>query len=394
MNEWVFPQFNNSKNVLKFLELYAGASLQKIHLPILNVGNILPTGGILAHLTTYCSNINTLDMTLSDSGEGNYSSVWDKFQFPSKLQRFSLKLLFSELQGLNISEEIVPSLKKCPLLESVKFTNFALTEFAMKQLSRITSLQTLEVAVYKGLHAVDVSQDLLSIGCMTFLKSFKLCGVKETPDYDYYGMVFHCINIDDLLPAIAHWTNLRILSLYHLEYSDNSFKTMIPGLLNLETLELKDCSVTSEVVCIIGTHLKKLKSLTLVSQLYTSESLQSLSYHPMLEKLEVNQTFAERDKKTWVWDIYQILLTLPRIRKVKLQIETDIKYFFRHEVYPVIDSAGIEVECHSGQAPLGLDGVSWEVIEKEKKWKRKDISAISEKLRKRTKSNKNIFPSN
>ncbi|XP_072023122.1 uncharacterized protein [Amphiura filiformis] len=329
-NEWIFPI--NDTDQLKFLGLYAGAGLQEIYLTALS-------REIVLYLHENCPNIHTLYLRLD---------MKDKIlHFPPKLQRLELKYWpSSELKDF---ERFIPWIDRCPHLRKITLREFHLSLPWMKKLSEITDLR--EIDVFGEFYEPETADEDLSstIGTMTTLTCLKLSiRCLKTP----------CVYIDNLLRSIAHWTNLKVLTLRGVIFTDEAFDGALPGILNLETLELAGTSVTSLVVNHIGIHLRKLKSLTLTSRTYyywakpddslprySCESLQALSYHPQLEYFEVHQPINTEEKverERWVRQVYDVLVTLPRIRKVKM-LGFDILFCFRKETYPVINDAEIEI---------------------------------------------------
>ena len=88
----------------------------------------------------------------------------------------------------------------------------------------------------------------------------------------------------------------------------NSFKLMIPSLLNLRKLQLEGNSVTSTVVSLIGKYLKRIELLELENGSYSSKSLLSLSHHPILKTLSIT---CKREKERFLHCLHDVLLTLP-----------------------------------------------------------------------------------
>ncbi|XP_072023115.1 uncharacterized protein [Amphiura filiformis] len=352
-NEWQFP----TNQVLTFLDRYAGKSLKAIYL------TVYLSDEIATLLRVNCPNIKTLGIIHSD-----------RILYLPKLQRLDL-ITDSEFYG-HPSDQILPWLEKCSGLQKVSLRGFTQISVAvMKKLSEMTSLRQLELISCSFLKSqTETAEKILfsTIASLTSISCFSLIG--RCP-YSRCLPIGH-INIDYCFQYIAQWTHLKILTLKSVVYTEEAFETMIPGLLNLETLALTGQSVTSSVVTLIGIHLKKLKSLILTSctfcyerdrQLrvcslprYSCESLQSLSNHPMLINLELHQSYNE---KYWVEKVYDLLATLPRIRNVKMSV-VDISFYFSQKVYPVIKSAEIEV------TEINFPFISSSVAENETKLRR------------------------
>ncbi|XP_072041528.1 uncharacterized protein [Amphiura filiformis] len=341
-NEWIFPI--NDTDQLKFLGLYASVGLQEVHLTALS-------DDIMSYLRGNCPNIHTLSIRLDFDDEFDFDD--EILNFPPKLQRLEMKNTQGYWQSdeLKRFERFIPWIDRCPHLRKIALHEFNLSLPWMKKLSEITGLR--EIDVFGEFYEHETADEDLSstIGSLTTLTCLKLsirC-LKEPPVY-----------IDNLLRSIAYWTNLKALTLRGVLFTDEAFDGALPGILNLETLELAGKSVTSLVVNHIGIHLRKLKSLTLTSHItcyywvkpddplprYSCESLQALSYHPNLEYFEVHQpnnTEEKVERERWVRQVYDVLVTLPWIRKVKM-LGFEILFCFRQETYPVINDAEIEVD--------------------------------------------------
>ena len=90
-----------------------------------------------------------------------------------------------------------------------------------------------------------------------------------------------------LLSCISQWKHFKVLAMKNVEYLDYSrvlFPMMLPELTHLESLKL-GVFIMSDIVTLIGTHLKKLEFLVLHNGFYNISSLQSLSNLPNLKFL-------------------------------------------------------------------------------------------------------------
>ncbi|XP_072047485.1 uncharacterized protein [Amphiura filiformis] len=338
-NEWKFPMHEN--NVLKFLTLYAGKELQEIRLSV-------ASDEIMSYLRMNCPNIKTLGIRVDQKVKSNANYLVpseDPYQQLPKLQRLNLtwptyfRWYSTEM---NCYKKIIQLLHKCNLryisLQEVDLYFLSM----LKQVSPVTLTTLREMELNFELSSEqEVADDILSstVGCMTSLTCFKITG-------EPLGR-YREIDSDRLLPSIAHLTHLKMLTLRRVRYSTEALEMIIQGLPNLETLELGGKSVTSSVVRLISIHLKKIKSLQLsphsyMLSKYSSESLQSLSYHPTLEHLAVKQTYDEKNQSNWVERIYDILVTLPKIKNVKLT-GYNLVSCFKQASYPIIQCAEIEV---------------------------------------------------
>ncbi|XP_072022796.1 uncharacterized protein [Amphiura filiformis] len=365
-NEWEFPM--NENDVLKFLTLYAGIGLQEIHLSV-------ASDEIVSYLRVNCPNINTLGICFKGICVKEKSKV-KHFEWMRGKKKFNVKhhsvsnenlsqLLhfLPKLQRLHLTwprfwsndfyyEQIIKLLQKCNLRYVSLHEVDLLFLSKLKKISpaTLTSLREVELCDKFRVQALETDDDILSsaVGGMTSLTCLKLTNERRRTPHGSFHRRYE-IDGDRLFPSIAHWTHLKILTLQHVRYSTEAFEMMIQGLLNLETLVLEGISVKSSVVNLINIHLKKIKSLQLspglyqhISSKYSSESLQSLSYHPTVENLAVEQTYDERNQINWVERIYDILVTLPKIKKVKLT-GYNLVSCFSQASYPSIECAEIEV---------------------------------------------------
>ncbi|XP_072047492.1 uncharacterized protein [Amphiura filiformis] len=337
--EWQFPM--NENDVFKFLTLYAGTGLQEIYLSV-------ASEEIIGYLCVNCPNIKTLGLhfeIMCDRKVPNFEFV-PKHDYGNlcQLLLYSLPKLHrldltwpanwkSSFIEWNCYEQIIQLLQKCNLryisLHKVDL-NFFMT--MLKKMSPVTLTHLREVELHFTVSERETADELLSstVGWMTSLTCFKLTGKLDG---------------DKFLPSITHLTHLKILTLQRVRYSTEAFEMMIQRLPNLETLVLEGISVTSSVVNLISIHLKKIKSLELSPRTwskYSSESLQSLSYHPTLENLAVQQAYDEKNQTNWVERIFDILVTLPKIKNVTLK-GYNLVSCFSQALYPIIECAEIEV---------------------------------------------------
>ncbi|XP_072046669.1 uncharacterized protein [Amphiura filiformis] len=343
-NEWQFPI--NENDVLKFLTLYAGIGLQEIHLPV-------ASDEIMSYLRVNCPNINTLGLRFemmhveewSDVRvpKHDYGNLYQLLYFLPKLHRLDLTwpadCIWHSIEW-NGYEQIIQLIHKCKLgyisLHEVDLSFLSM----LKKMSPVTLTNLREMELNFKYGEEEMADEILSstVGCMTSLTRFKITGERR------HGQFLE-IDGDRLLPSIAHLTHLKMLTLRRVRYSTEAFEIMIQGLPNLETLVLEGICVRSSLVKLININLEKIKSLVLLPHFlsrYSSESLQSLSYHPTLENLAVRQAYKEVSQTNWVERIYDMLVTLPKIKNVKL-IGDNIVSYFSQASYPIIEGTDIEV---------------------------------------------------
>ncbi|XP_072049886.1 uncharacterized protein [Amphiura filiformis] len=361
----------NEKDVLNFMSLYAGKGLQEIYLNL----NVV-SDAIMSYLRINCPNVHTLGLGVSTP------IVWHRLRGVNRTQIVTRKFHncalctmdqgyhndYRTLQRLDLhhyssydlyehdSEIIIPWLENCPRLQIITVTGCKLSLTWVKKLSELTNLCELNITCRYGDREFTIADNIsATLGSLTSLTSFRLSCL------NIYGHVVTYIpayirddmNNDNLLRSIAHWTHLKVLALEGVQFTVEAFEIMILELLNLETLKLGGISVTSSGVNLIGIHLKKLKTLELFqiesySFSYSNSlstryfdfcvsSLQSLSYHPMLENLVVRVRGRYENRI-----LYEVLSTLPRIKNVKIILD-DINHHFSGTAYSVIKSADIEV---------------------------------------------------
>ncbi|XP_072041487.1 uncharacterized protein [Amphiura filiformis] len=318
-NEWRFPK--NEDDVLNFLNLYAGASLEEIYLTVVSEK-------IMTFLRMNCPHLRTLDFVNIEFKHLmlKREDLDEQLYLPPKLESLGLKCpvgvrdVYTSLR----CERLISCLEKYSHLRKLRLNNITLSSEAMKVLTRMISLRVLELFDCGTRCSQSVSA---SLGSLTSLTSFRLVNSA------------YFTTTDEILYSIMHWSHLKQLALIHNSYSCEAFDRMIPELLNLETLELEGPLVTSSVVTLIGTHLKKLKSLELRSGNYDGSSLLSLRYHATLENFAVDQS-RQCNENNWLGLVYDVLVTLPRIKNVKI---TSIGIPFSFDQNPAIRSADIEL---------------------------------------------------
>ncbi|XP_072041488.1 uncharacterized protein [Amphiura filiformis] len=317
-NEWQFP--TNEWDELNFLNLYAGASLEEIYLTVVSEK-------IMTFLRLNCPRLRTLDFVET-------KDLHEKLYLPPKLQSLGINYPWgvrNVYKGLRC-ERLISCLEKCSHLRKLTLRNIPITSQVMKVLAGMTSLHVFELFDSRTkCRSSDFPSS--SIGSLISLTSFRL--VRSS-----------FINTaDKLLYSIRHWSHLKHLAIIYAGCSSESIEKMIPELLNLETLELEGLSVTLSVVTLIGTHLKKLKSLELGSGNYDGSSLLSLRYHATLENFVVDQSRqCNENNSLWLGLLCDVLITLPRIKNVKItSLCRPIRFSVDLNTYPIIRSADIEL---------------------------------------------------
>ncbi|XP_072048476.1 uncharacterized protein [Amphiura filiformis] len=324
--KWQFPRYREP--VLKFMTLYAGINLKEIYLDVVN-------DEIMSYLRVNCPNIHTLGLLDEDYQRLSRTRL-TKQEYHKDYENLHRLDFRCNCVDKNSCVHVISWLENCPHLRTITITVQYLHLDLIEKLSEMKCLRELHINKYDLSWKPSIADLNLSstIGSLTSLTCFKLNNQLHSCDYRDRDH----IKIDDLLQSIAHWTHLKVLALKNVRFTDESFEMMIPGILNLETLELSGISVSSSMVNLIGIYLKKLKTLELIQNKSSTmsssciSSLQSLSHHPMLENLVVR--VSDRDA---LRTLYELLTTLPRIKNVKILLD-DISQFFSPTAYPVIKS--------------------------------------------------------
>ncbi|XP_072046876.1 uncharacterized protein [Amphiura filiformis] len=370
-SEWRFP--HNEDDVFKFLNTYAGVALLRIDLHVISVK-------IMQLLHTNCPNLQTLNL-FAHSQDSHLGWVVDLgethlIHFSPNIKHLRLCLpsgywwlgfnIYWEWTSMNNeqhnamyrqkllrAEMLLTHVAQCSNLQRLTLEYVDWSDASMQKLLTQTGLQHLEllncsfhdrnspiipdgdVTFHGNIGSCD-SILTTHVGCFTSLTSFSL-GFEAT---------FKSPNLHDFFCSISRWETLKKLSLKWVNYSEE-FKVMIPGLLNLETLELEGDSVTSSVVTLVGEHLIRLKVLKLRHGTYSHQSLKSLTHHWMLEELAIMDPYygvrcRERLDYDWLSAIYDIVDTLPKIKYVKLEGH-NLSHPFTHFKYPVLKGVDIEV---------------------------------------------------
>ena len=153
-----------------------------------------------------------------------------------------------------------------------------------------------------------------------------------------------------MLHCIGQWKHLKVLALKYVSYPTELLEYILPGLPNIESLELEGPGISSGIVSVIGTHLKKLEFLSLQEGAFAVESLQFLSNHPTLKILWILYEWNLKSSGLQFQDvdfcrsIYSVLVSLPKIKKVTLRGYEMAHLFGLRESYPGLESIEIEVQ--------------------------------------------------
>ncbi|XP_072022178.1 uncharacterized protein [Amphiura filiformis] len=343
VKRWEFPM--NSRKVLSFLGLFAGDALREIYLTVMS-------GGIMEFLRRTCPNIITFDFSRCyvesvciDIDE----TINEKLYIPIKLKRLGLRISQPRRyrQNVKINELLLSCVANdCSELQSICLCNFELTSTSIHNLVKIPSLRDIELSscpYYTDYtdHYSSEFDDILtnSIGVLETLTRLR---IDEVVSHD----------LSTFLGSIGDWEHLRELALIHVAFSEEAFEKMIPGLINLKRLELQGYSISSPIVTLVGNECRKLDSLLLRDGMYSGKSLMSLSHHPTLELLEVQNwpyrrgvwrrdTPAVESEWQWLHTVFSMLETLPKIKRVKLWGKNVAKVYNKG-TFPVLHLAEIE----------------------------------------------------
>ncbi|XP_072049876.1 uncharacterized protein [Amphiura filiformis] len=358
-NRWQFP--NKTSDILTFLRHFSGMALQEIYLNVMN-DEIMEF--LRRNFPKICPNVVTFDFSNSKVELFNITlddDIGRRIYLPPKLEQLGvvspgigvpmtlmtpsmiehqgeLKLTFQIVEERN--ERIFSYVAdKCSNLRKICLCRFQLTPSCMQHLTKLTKLREIELnSCFLGL--CSVGDDILteSVGMLTSLTCL-------TIDHRYLEAFS---NSEFTLPSsVAKWENLKVLFLRLETIWYEAFGEIIPRLLNVESLELHSPSVTSSVVTLIGKHVKKVKSLVLTggtySSSYSGESLKSLCHHESLQTLVVSRSGAVETSKQWLHAVYDVLVTLPNIKRVKL-LDRSVHEIYAHGKFPDIKSAEIQLD--------------------------------------------------
>ena len=352
-NHLCFP--TNEDTVVKFLETFAGVGLQEVYLSLVSQK-------IMTTLRNRCPHLETLSFLKAKTTNSYIScksqTVEDKLYIPPRLRRlemFSPRWVleqdsFAEYQAIRQSfgEKLFSLLSQCPNLRCISLRNLLISKADFQKFTENVSLKEIdllhprleEIELRNRFYSSTKLDDMLTAAAafMESLQRFRL---------DCYNRLKQHANVLEKFPGcVSHWANLKVLALRGVECSDESFDSMIPGLMNLNSLELEGPIVTSNVISMVGKSLKKITFLELGNGHYSDESLESLANHPSLERLWIYQEYSyQRDLPhtcSWLHAIYTVLVTLLKIKRVKME---GFRLIFLHtqESFPVIKSAEIEI---------------------------------------------------
>ena len=359
-----FPTDENK--VVEFLEKFAGIGLQEVYLSLVSEK-------IMTTLRKKCPNLETLSFLKAKTPEtDNYTydsqTLEDKLYIPPRLRRLEmfaspLPPLVSPLRSgvilgtdyhkirVNREEKIFFLLSQCPNLRYISLQGFEISEAGLQKLIENVNIKELDLIKpypWPSRRRSMVLDDVLTAAA-AFMNSLQRLRL------DSY--VRHKHVLEKFPGCISLWKNLKVLALRGVGCSDESFEMMIPGLLNLDSLELEGSIVTSNIISMIGKNLKKITFLKLGNGHYSDESLESLADHPFLERLWIYKEYTIQWElpliSNWLHAIYGVLVTLPEIKRVTME---GFRLIFLHtqESFPVIKSAEIEIINTSKYVPEGL----------------------------------------
>ncbi|XP_072049877.1 uncharacterized protein [Amphiura filiformis] len=350
-NRWQFP--NKTSDVLTFICQFARMALQEIYLNVIN-DEIMEC--LRRYFPKICPNVVTFDFSNSKVEWFNTTlddDIGRKIYLPPKLKR--LGLVSPGMMGVSMTlkkahqgfkrAEIVGQRNerifsyiadKCSNLQKICLCRFQLTSSCMQQLIKMTKLKEIELNSCFLPHfcagddiLTESFEILANLTCLKIDRPFDEFGNRELT----------------LSSSVAKWENLKILSLRLVDVEVAAFGEIIPRLVNVESLELHSPSVTSSVVTLIGKHVKKVTSLVLTGGSYSGESLKSLCHHQSLQTLVVGRCYADETSQQWLHAVYDVLITLPNIKRVKL-LDRDVRVHevYAHGKFPVIESAEIQLD--------------------------------------------------
>ena len=354
---WQFPFHED--DVFNFLSRHAGVALKEVYLAVISER-------IINLLRSNCPNIRILCSLFQHRSESiDLAEVEEVLYFPPTLKRLVIQAprktkytmlcktgLRKKLKTTNThqrDENIILSISQCRELQELTLSGFILTSAGMQRLTSGNSRLT-EINLWgcdRKAVTIDSTDHILatSIGELKNIQCLRLY------------CLYLSTRLHELLACIGQWQHLKVLVLKDYSYSEEAFELMIPGLQNLESLQLEGRSVTSNIVSKIGDHLKKIKVLKIRGEFSSAESLESFLYHPRLDSLSIcnmppHQMFSskyandiERSRK-YLRAVYNVLVTLSEIKHVKL-IGCRFTEIFLSEQFPELERADIEIKAYS-----------------------------------------------
>ena len=341
---WQFPKHED--HICQFLKLYASVTLRTVYLSGMSME-------IMNVLSIECPNLQTLDFVAAKWV--SHISRGETFHYPPKLTRLRMtspntylrsKNIYAFIRCKNEDSKIVTSLQnECPNLQHLTLRGFFLSAVSLNWLGLKANLKELELLDCKPcthlnkkgcMSSETMYDDILSetVGPLTSLTRFRI-----TSSIIHHVEKRHILHT--FLGCIGQFEHLEELTLCNALYSEKDFEAMIPGIVNLKSLEVPEAS--SFVVDLIGKYLKQIKLLKLLHGKFACESLSSLAHHQTLEQLWIESHESQLDGAGELCDllaIFDVLVTLPKIKYVKLLGDFD----YTLESFPIIESAEIEVQ--------------------------------------------------
>ena len=352
---WQFPFSEN--DVFNFLSRHAGVALKEVYLAVISER-------IMNLLRSNCPNIRVLCSLFQHRSESSdLAEVEEILYFPPTLERLILQAprktkytmlsktgLRKKLKATNThqrDEKIFLSVSQCRELQKLTLSGFILTSAGMQRLIGHTSLTEINLWGCDRKSVTSESTDHIlatSIGVLQNIQCLRLY------------CLYLSTRLHELLKCIGQWQHLNVLVLKDYSFSEEAFESMIPGLQNLELLQLEGRSVTSNIVSKIGDHLKKITVLKLRGDFTSPKSFESFLYHPTLKSLSVsdmlpqinysyhhNNTMSVDRSRKYFRAIYNVLATLSEIKYVQLKGHRFTGVFMT-EQFPEIETADIEIQ--------------------------------------------------
>ena len=290
---WIFPR--NQDSVLAFLKRFTSGSLKSIYLNVVSES-------IVQYLRVNCPNLGTISFfsgskppfsTLATRPIGNIGllSKFSDICFWPDLAKFT------KLRRLTLSDVILSS----------EYTA------ALSNLQETRDLSLLRITVPSHIRGCDEqsSAALASLLRLQKLRAFRLSAV-EPAVYEKW------FNIDKFLSSIGGWQNLQALVLEGIEPpSCDTFTLMTSTMQHLKTIKLLGGIITDENIYLIAKHLKNLTSVEFTDGNYSPQGIRILSGHPSIEKLSLLE-FRHQPSLQWLLAVYHVLLSLPKIKHVRL----------------------------------------------------------------------------
>ncbi|XP_072030327.1 uncharacterized protein [Amphiura filiformis] len=312
---WAFPK--DIYSILDFLQKYTSGSLKTIYLTVVNKE-------ILTYLKKNCGNLEIISFH-SASDPPQTADIGDKSLTSHDIMPLPNTIKFCEFSvNFNLWTMLLQSFAQCKNLRGLSVHFMVITTEVCVALSKLTELSVLNMYVdsrdelNNGVHLTRQATAMLPLYKLTKLKSFTLfgCSFNRIIRQHTFQRTSN-IDINRFFCAIVgKWQELRCMRLVQTNaLSSKTFALLTSTLTQLQVLELHGETITDDKIILIAKHLKNLTTLKLLNgDNYTPTGLRVLSGHPSIERLHlVHQRYHRMQQLEWLWSVYDVILSLPKI---------------------------------------------------------------------------------